>query len=244
MKLSTLINAGNLIMTGKVISGKWQWSIIIRRLCVISLLVIIAFLAANILWALLPSPDSRLVGPSTGNDPTQVEAANTAPSISMQQLAKLTVFGISEDGNSGNNINLDQAKSSRLSLTLNGVLPSNNAAMSKAIISHNNSQASYSPGDELPISNRVTLSQVLTDRVIINNRGKYETLWLNNEAIDANKHIYRARSTKPTISSGARRAADGPYRGIYSPKFLSTLFRRHPALSSLMSSRSLRLDSL
>lgn len=160
--------------------SRWLSLIMIRRLAIFSLLLLTALLCAKIIWLLIPTPDSSAGDRKVSNRET-IQTNKKTPSTAIGQLRKLQIFGPTTAENK-KAINIKNAIESRLSLVLNGVLASNIEQQSKAIISHNNKQASYQTGDSLPVSDNVTLSQVLADRVIIENRGKYETLWLTRDS--------------------------------------------------------------
>jgi general secretion pathway protein C len=81
----------------------------------------------------------------------------------------------------------NDASDTQLSLILRGVLGSNDDAASRAIISSGDRNEVYAIGDKLPVGNNVTLAKVLDIRVILNNNGNYESLWLFKEDPNAPK---------------------------------------------------------
>ncbi len=76
----------------------------------------------------------------------------------------------------------DNAAKTSLNLDLVGIVASNDPAQSSAVIAQGSNQKIYQIEDKLPAGNNVSLAKVLHDRVILNNNGKYESLWLYSEA--------------------------------------------------------------
>jgi len=89
------------------------------------------------------------------------------------------------------------AEETKLQLTLNGVASSADQQGAQAIITYKNKQDSYRVGEKLPIGNRVTISKILTDRVILNNKGSYESLFLYEEGSELGKHNNDNRAGRP-----------------------------------------------
>ncbi|PSU54558.1 type II secretion system protein GspC, partial [Photobacterium aphoticum] len=82
------------------------------------------------------------------------------------------------------------APQTRLSLTLVGLVASNNAKTALAVITHRGKQNTYGI-DEAIDGTRATLQAVYADRVIIRNNGRDETLML--DGVDFNKASTPAR---------------------------------------------------
>jgi general secretion pathway protein C len=76
----------------------------------------------------------------------------------------------------------DDVEKTRLNLKLVGLLASSDQKQAKATIANGSKQAIYQLNDTLPVGNNVKLAKVLSDRVILNNNGNYEALWLYSEA--------------------------------------------------------------
>jgi general secretion pathway protein C len=70
------------------------------------------------------------------------------------------------------------ARETRLKLVLSGIAAATAQEEAYAVIGYQNEQATYRVGDKLPVGQRVTVSKVLADRIIINNNGNYESLIL------------------------------------------------------------------
>jgi general secretion pathway protein C len=72
----------------------------------------------------------------------------------------------------------DQAKETTLNLQLLGLVSASDPAQSIAIIMADGTPQNLKVGEQLPGGGKVALNKVLLDRVIIDNNGHYETLWL------------------------------------------------------------------
>lgn len=76
----------------------------------------------------------------------------------------------------------DGAKETRLDLVLVGVLAARSDGLGQAVIQYRQDQTIYRVGDALPVSGRVSLAKVLSDRVVLDNNGTYELLKLYDES--------------------------------------------------------------
>ena len=70
------------------------------------------------------------------------------------------------------------AKKTQLNLSLEGVVTASAQQDALAFIVYKGRQAQYYSGDKLPLGTRVKLVKVLADHVILDNGGRYESLWL------------------------------------------------------------------
>lgn len=75
-----------------------------------------------------------------------------------------------------------EAEKTQLNLVLEGIVYSSTPEQSAAVIVHQGKQETYRVGEDIPGGNQVKLVQVLLDRVILNNGGKYEALWLYDDS--------------------------------------------------------------
>lgn len=70
------------------------------------------------------------------------------------------------------------AVKTRLKLILRGVVATNNQDLAHAVIEASSKQHDYKVGDKIKISGNVKLAKVLPDHVILDNRGRLESLYL------------------------------------------------------------------
>lgn len=98
------------------------------------------------------------------------------------------------------------AEETRLQLTLNGIIESDTEENSRAIITYQGKQDHYMVGDKLPVSGRVELRRLLADRVLINNSGKTEALFLFDARRKSSASTAQAPSTPapPVTPASAR----------------------------------------
>lgn len=160
------------------------WRFLVKLLLVLWL----SYTLAQLVWALFPAPDvpqARVAANALETD----RGSSGGRTVDIAEVASLDIFGRVVEGEvddlgdmggqlaSGPGIE-DQAVDTELNLVLRGVMGSNEDAAARAIIADGSAQALYAPGDELPVRGNVTLEKVLPLRVILNNNGRYESLWL------------------------------------------------------------------
>ncbi len=191
----------------------WQW--LIRLLLVIWLCSSLA----QLLWMLVPSP--QIPPPAVASLPA-ANSANTAGSelaINIEQLKALTPFGAApvvvadaQPQPEATNTIENEASDTQLNLTLRGVIASSDESAARAVITAGDKADVYAIGDKLPVGNNVTLAKVLELRVILNNGGRYESLWLFKDDPKAPK---LGASYTPPPSSDMRTA--GHSRKVFQP---------------------------
>ncbi len=150
------------------------WQFIARFLLVLSLSVSLA----RLFWLVFPTPT---IPPATVAIPAaviQVESNNSA--VNIAQLKTLAVFGKAEPPKQEQQAAqvVETQTVTQLNLVLFGVIESSDENFARAMIGSGDKQDLYAVGAALPVGNNVTLSKVMSDRVIINNNGQYESLWL------------------------------------------------------------------
>lgn len=158
----------------------------------------LVLIIADIFWLLMPSPKpANVPGAIQLQGPSAQTPGNTGaqpPRYSSEQLSQWTLFGdkpaevpeeIIENTESivGENVDLE-AKETKLALALWGVMASSDPELSYAIIEYQGKSDLYKVGDALPAGRNVLLSKVLADRVIIDNRGEFEAVFLYDDAKD------------------------------------------------------------
>ncbi len=74
------------------------------------------------------------------------------------------------------------ADNTALNLRLDGVVTGSSSSSGFAIIASNGRPATFRIGERLPTGNRVVLDSIYSDRVILENNGRMETLWLYAKA--------------------------------------------------------------
>lgn len=152
---------------------------------------------ARLVWVLIPAPELSspqviAMAPVRGGE--QVSSYNVdliamqAEQIFGEGAAEAVVEAIVEQENVE-----DDVEKTRLNLKLVGLLVSSDQKQATATIAEGGKQAIYAINEELPVGNNVKLAKVLSDRVILNNNGNFEALWLYSEA-DFNVSFNRGSS--------------------------------------------------
>ena len=149
----------------------------IAQLLSVLLLIYIAFLVAKITW--LVAPQQQSLGNATVTSHTDTQTGGDER-IDITGLQALNLFGQYQKA-VDTPVAVEQVKSApetRLQLTLSGLVASDDKAIAAAIIEHKKKQATYGIGDIIT-GTRASLEQVLIDRVIIKQSGRFETLMLD-----------------------------------------------------------------
>lgn len=160
----------------------------------LALTLLIAVLLAQLVWALIPVPESA-----------RWQAAAPAPSPQASRSTGPDLAGISSAQLFGNyNQELipagtaQEAPDTRLSLTLLGILSGDDRESRALIASSNGDEKPYAIGDDVVAG--VELQAIFLDRVILSRNGQLETLRLNR---DAPSTAVDTRPTEPSASAGA-----------------------------------------
>ncbi len=152
------------------------------------LLILCCQQLATLTWQLLPAakgPAQPLIRPTlTGSG-----APPAANPLDVRSLLQLALFGKAEAPAAkrpvaGSSDRQQAMPRTRLNLTLTGVLASNQADRSIAIIINGGEESSYGIGD-LVTGTQARLRDILPDRVILDNQGQDETLMLDGEEFKA-----------------------------------------------------------
>lgn len=165
----------------------WQWLISLL------LLIWLCHSLAHLVWLLVPSP--QIPPPAvTALPPSSASGGASAPgvAVNLEQLKNLTPFGSAPvieatAAPEVTNTIENEATDTQLNLVLRGVLASNDDSAARAVISSGDKGDVYAIGDKLPVGNNVTLAKVMDVRVILNNGGHYESLWLFKDDPNAPK---------------------------------------------------------
>ena len=141
--------------------------------------------AARLVWLALP----QSLQPVPMAAPLNVavgEATKTAGAVDLETMIGWHLYG--EVGAQPRAAAVEeQAQETTLNLQLLGVIAASDPAQARAFILADGKQQQFAIGEQLPGSGRVVLSKVLVDRAIIDNNGRYETLWLYDPASNSNQ---------------------------------------------------------
>ena len=80
---------------------------------------------------------------------------------------------------------------------MQGLVASSNPSNSRAMIEYQKKQEVYKIGDKLPVGKRVEIAKIMSDRVILDNGGRYESLLLYDEKIMARQAKAKPAPRRP-----------------------------------------------
>ncbi len=179
-----------------------------RNVLIFLMLLWICYSAAGLFWRVMPAPDLRqpkvlavpIVSSGVATDSISVDV----DAILAQKLFGDLVAVIEPDPNQVVEVNEDNLQETRLNLTLHAVMGSSDQSAARAIISGGGAQELYSVSDD--IQSGVSLAKVLEKRVVLDNRGNLETLWLYSDGEDSAAQSRRVESNDYSSqeASGAR----------------------------------------
>lgn len=140
--------------------------------------------AAELTWRLLPAPEQTPVaGISTGNNAVKQNTNR----VNINAIKALNLFGnAAAKPTPVVETVVADAPETTLSLTLTGVVASNQSQEGAAIIENRGKQNTYGLGDKIDGSNAI-VKEVYADRIIIRNGARLETLMLDGH--DFNKPV-------------------------------------------------------
>ena len=169
----------------------------LARLVNVLLVIWLAWLLASLSWRVLPEPESESVQlPAVVTAPAQRQQ----PRIDERQIAEWHIFGVASEEKSVKPAAVD-APETRLKLTLRGLFASDDSSGGRAIIGDpKGREESYAVGDPVPGGAR--LSEIHTDRVLLERNGRYETLRLPRDR--SSNSVGRARNVTTGRSGTSR----------------------------------------
>jgi general secretion pathway protein C len=173
-----------------------------RRLPVLIGVLLILLLAqglATLTWTLLPrpQPESVRVSPATMVHPTRQVVSVREQG---QQIARWHLFGELQKAVPKSQAMVIDAPDTRLNLKLSGLLASSDPERARAIIADGKSiEDAYAVDDPLP--DNAVLREIYADRVILEYRGRLETLRLPKDSDADALAPPSARSTRSSRSS-------------------------------------------
>ncbi|MBO1256826.1 type II secretion system protein GspC [Alteromonas sp. 5E99-2] len=171
----------------------------INRVIVVVLVLYLLALSADLIWRIIPEPQpsSQNISEQNGNRPS-VKAGSTSSSAILRSLQQLNLFGDAVQVEVQEQDVVQDAPETSLNLVLAGVVASSSPEFGAAIIESKGTQYTYGVGDDIE-GTKATLKQVNTDRVIIRNRGRDETLML--EGIDFDNENRNGPRTRDTVQA-------------------------------------------
>ena len=198
-----------------------------QKLVALALLVWLCFSLAQLSWVLYAFAQSpELAAPLTvaPNAALAERGSSVQSAVDIERLKALDIFGKADEAVAQVKEEpvvsaVEQnAPDTSLKLLLKGIVASEDPKSTRAIIADGDKQDIYAIGDTLPAGRGVTLARVMDDKVILQNNGRYESLWLyseENAAANAAKNrpqtrtVARNRSSSSAASKTAKSLASG-----------------------------------
>lgn len=174
-----------------------------QRLGMFAVVIWLCASAARLIWLVAAPAPSYVVSGESVNLPL-LSSQPASLGIDIDQFSSLNPFGqataeaVVEQAPPAIE---DEAQETRLQLQLMGVFATEDASRDMAIIANGASQALYAVGDALPGGANVKLSKVLSDRVLLENNGRFELLWLYDEANRARPRPTATKAPEPLRAS-------------------------------------------
>lgn len=167
----------------------------------IILVIFVAYLGAKLTWLVLTPSASTASwkAPSSQEQKTENSSVN---------FSNFHWFGKANEQQKQpvKQTDIIDAPKTTLKMTLTGLVAHNDTSRSMAIIDYQSNQETYFI-DQKVKTTRVSIAEIHSDRVILNNKGKYETLMLDgfdytkihkntNKPVSSNKKITSKKLTK------------------------------------------------
>lgn len=190
---------------------------VVKRALVVAVGIWVLYGLAQLSWLLLVEPDpletlpvvaAPAAAPGQGDtiDIAALQALHLFGEAGSQQVVVAEVKPVAEGIE-------DQARKTSLAIELQGIVYSSEPSEALAIMLIKGQPDQYYIGDKLPLSQRVELAKVLVDRVIIDNSGRYEAVWLYDE------------NDKPRTASNAKTADAAKLQDLRGEKDATELAR-------------------
>jgi len=150
----------------------------LAQLVMALLLVYIAYVSAKITWSAVPQAQPMQSTATKGgvNKSNSNKVNNT---VDVSKIQSLNLFGqYNASAIEEPEVEMSNVPETKLNLTLSGLVASDDKSIAVAVIENQGKQETYGIDDNI-IGTRANLVQVLTDRVIIKQSGRLETLMLD-----------------------------------------------------------------
>ena len=142
----------------------------------LTLAIVVAWLLAQLVWALVPVPEAARWQPPPVATPKPRSAQTLDAGV--DKLIQAQLFGQYAAPAAAGKV--EQAPETRLSLTLLGILAGVDAESRALIAQSGGEEKPYAIGDD--VVSGVSLQAIFPDRVILSRNGQFETLRLNKDA--------------------------------------------------------------
>jgi len=198
----------------------------LRTIVVVLLSLYLIAFAAKLMWRIIPEP--QLSATPTASRIAPISSPSGQSGVDIKKIQQLNLFGnATAKPKPVEAADITDAPETRLNLVLTGVVSSSIENAGTAIIENKGSQAVYGIGEKIEGTN-ATLQRVYTDRVIIKNGVRNETLML--DGIDFEEANRRRAQQVQTASAASPRQQDNEVRQLSREAVeATTALRQRPA---------------
>lgn len=174
-----------------------RWQMALMALCAAAVLADLA----RLVWLAVPvrSVSPLLAVPLNAAAPPVNKGASA---VDIEKMAGWHLFGeVGAQSHAAETAVEEQAQDTTLNLQLLGVISASEPTQARAFIMADGRQQQFAIGEQLPGPGKVVLSKVLVDRAIIDNNGRFETLWLYDPNATAQLQAPQPPSAAPASST-------------------------------------------
>lgn len=155
-----------------------------KGLAVVLLIAWMALSLSSVFWRLLPQPDLKSVDIADNAAALASDQSASAPPVNIQALKAIPLFGKEVEAAplaEPEPIQEKELEATKLNLELVGSFANQDQTRAYAIIANGKKQELYRVDEEITGLSNVKLVNVETQKVIINNRGRQEALYMYPE---------------------------------------------------------------
>tara|TARA_R110002126_G_scaffold43555_21_gene124943 strand:+ start:6422 stop:7357 length:936 start_codon:yes stop_codon:yes gene_type:complete len=173
---------------------------VIRKILNLLLVLLLAWLLARFSWQLVPAPQTQDISLA----PVPGASVKAKAAVNLQQLISYALFGtVTEKAEPAAEV-VTEAPKTQLNVKLTGLVSQDDPNRGSAIIESRGAEATYAIDDTIDGTNAV-LKQVLIDRVLIQQAGRFETLMLDGieytKMAQANAGLGREDNPEPNYEN-------------------------------------------
>jgi general secretion pathway protein C len=193
---------------------------------------------ARLVWLVLPlhQPAAATPAPAVVNALVGGGRSTAKSAVDIEAMVAWHLFGeVGAAPKNANHIIEEQVQDTTLNLQLLGLVSASDPALARAVIMNDGRQQQYAIGEQVPGNGKVVLSKVLVDRVILDNNGRYETLWLYDpESVARQPQVNGGPAVPGTVdmrgNADVTQAAQGYRQQLYqNPASLADVIQVAPA---------------
>lgn len=216
---------------GQVSVASWH-----RAACAL-LAACLLYIVATALWLLVPQAEPE-AAPAVLAQLSSAKSAGGSQ-VDVEALQRLNLFGVADGGavieeqrtDSQPEVDLN-AQPTRLKLQLQGIIHTSDPKDALAIIVAQGKQDQYAINDKLPVG-RVTLAKVMQDHVILDNAGRFESLWLFGD--DAKPASGRSQAvSRPAADSGKKDLRNNSKATSLAKSYRQRLYKNPSSLAEVI----------